>query len=480
MENKGSLNKKTLNKIFLICLGVFLAACVGLGIYIFTSDYQKLGRRISVFKVSVSRLSVDEAAEKLTQEFADRQVVFYEDGEACYTTTLADLGYSLNTDSLKSVLTDIQKQRTENWTLFSNKVNYTLPYQVEINEETEKEALSTSHFGDKERVASTDATVVYDENQKQFVATASSVGTQIDEARLQNYVDTTLNADFEEALLGEDIRMDMTTEVYMQPTTEESETIVNKLSELNGQLNAYRSTVLTYTFGSSTEVLDGTTIESWIQIDGDTVSINQDSVNSYVSDLAVKYDSIYSPRTFTTSYGNQVTVSDNEYGYQIDQTGEAAQLLSDLSNGGAISREPVYSISGWQRNGTDDLAGSYIEVSLDNQHLWLYKDGVLITETDIVSGAPTEERETYRGAWPIAYKASPYTLTSDIYGYTTTVQYWMPFVYGQGLHDASWQSSFGGNNYKTGAGSHGCINLPTSAAAEIYNNIDGGYPIIIY
>ena len=46
--------------------------------------------------------------------------------------------------------------------------------------------------------------------------------------------------------------------------------------------------------------------------------------------------------------------------------------------------------------------------------------------------------------------------------------------------DASWQSAFGGNRYKTGHGSHGCINLPEDQAALIYNTIDGGYPIIIY
>ena len=175
-----------------------------------------------------------------------------------------------------------------------------------------------------------------------------------------------------------------------------------------------------------------------------------------------------------------MTVSDNEYGFQIDQEGELSQLLSDLEGGKPVTRDPVYSISGMQRSGRDDLAGSYIEVSLDAQHLWLYKDGALVTETDIVSGAPTPQRETMRGAWPIAYKASPYTLTSDQYGYNTKVTYWMPFVYGQGLHDATWQSSFGGNRYKSGAGSHGCINLPKDQAALIYNTIDGGYPIIIY
>ena len=73
--------------------------------------------------------------------------------------------------------------------------------------------------------------------------------------------------------------------------------------------------------------------------------------------------------------------------------------------GAAVTREPVYSKSGYSRNGTDDLNGNYIEVSLEQQHLWLYKNGALVTETDIVSGLPGEGREAYRGAWPIAYKS---------------------------------------------------------------------------
>ena len=66
-----------------------------------------------------------------------------------------------------------------------------------------------------------------------------------------------------------------------------------------------------------------------------------------------------------------------------------------------------------------------------------------------------------------------------MYGYDTTVTYWMPFVYGQGLHDASWQTSFGGDTYKT-KGSHGCINLPPDQAKIIYETIDKGYPILLY
>jgi len=50
------------------------------------------------------------------------------------------------------------------------------------------------------------------------------------------------------------------------------------------------------------------------------------------------------------------------------------------------------------------------------------------------------------------------------------VDYWMPFI-GTfiGLHDAWWQTEFGGELYKDGYfGSGGCVNLPTEKAAELY------------
>ena len=155
-------------------------------------------------------------------------------------------------------------------------------------------------------------------------------------------------------------------------------------------LNNYRNAAVTYTFGSTEETLDSSTVASWIKIGEDSVSIDEEAAKAYIQNLAASYNTIYVPRTFHTSYGNDVTIENNEYGFQIDQEGELAQLLEDLKSGTAVRRDPVYSISGMQRNGKDDLAGSYIEVSLDNQHLWLYKDGALVTETDIISGAPGE------------------------------------------------------------------------------------------
>ena len=83
-------------------------------------------------------------------------------------------------------------------------------------------------------------------------------------------------------------------------------------------------------------MVDTSTIESWLQISSDSISVDQDAVKTYVQDLATKYNTIYVPRTFHTSYGNDVTVSDNEYGFQIDQDGEVQQLLTDLASGTAV------------------------------------------------------------------------------------------------------------------------------------------------
>lgn len=49
-----------------------------------------------------------------------------------------------------------------------------------------------------------------------------------------------------------------------------------------------------------------------------------------------------------------------------------------------------------------------------------------------------------------------------------------------GLHDASWQSAFGGQRYASGYGSHGCINLPTGAAGDLYGLIEVGDVVVVH
>ena len=59
------------------------------------------------------------------------------------------------------------------------------------------------------------------------------------------------------------------------------------------------------------------------------------------------------------------------------------------------------------------------------------------------------------------------------------MKYWMPFNGGVGFHDAPWRSEFGGDIYLT-SGSHGCINMPASSAAQLYDLIDESIPIVVF
>lgn len=480
MQKKWEISRKTQKRMLAVCIVAALILGIILFVYIHMVDTQTLGRKVSVYGLDVSKLTVEQAQEKIQAVFQDRQVVFEENEEEVYRVSLKELGYSLNTEMLNSELRLLQEQRQQSGELLAVSRDYQIEYQIEKDENREKAALLSGNFGKDDRTASENARIYYSKKKKKFVLRKEVQGNEIDETALKERVDEILESRIMLESDRNEISIQMGSDVYRQPEVTASAKMKKKVKKLNRRLKNYRNASITYVFGSKTVVLDSDTIRDWIKIDHKSVTIDESAASDYISKLANKYNTIYVPRTFHTSLGTDVTIKDNEYGYRIDHEGELKQLLSDLKSGEAISREPIYSSSGMQRNGKDDLAGSYIEVNLDAQHLWLYKDGTLITETDIVSGAPTKKRATYRGAWPIAYKASPFTLSSEEYGYETTVKYWMPFVYGQGLHDASWQSSFGGDRYKTGAGSHGCINLPEDQAALIFHTIDGGYPIIIY
>jgi len=351
MGKKFKVSRKTKKIILGGCIGAMVVLFAGLFVYLHIADTNTLGRKISIYGLDVSKLTVDKAEQKILKDFRGRKVSFQEDGAVVYETTLGDLGYDLNEEALQTQLTELQKTREANRKLFATQEDQKISYEIKKNEEQEKNALQESNFGNKDRTASVDASIQYDEKQKKFTLTNDVQGNQIDAARIQTYVDQSLDSLFPTQLLGGEIKLVMGNDVYQQPSVTASDDMQNKLSQLNEELNKYRSSKVTYTLGSETEVVDAATIESWLQISSDSISVDQDAIKTYVQDLATKYNTIYVPRTFHTSYGNDVTVSDNEYGFQIDQDGELQQLLKDIASGSEVSRDPVYSISAMQRNG---------------------------------------------------------------------------------------------------------------------------------
>lgn len=487
-EKKKKRRRWVLRLQIILILLVLLTA--GYVVFDKVMDSRSMGCRISVSGLSVSWLSEEDAAAKIAEKFADIPLKFTENGKTVYQVTLGEAGYSLDEAALVAELQKLRENRTACRSLFEKQKDYEIAYQVKVQEDLKKAALAASHFDTGEqRTKSEDAYIQYNEEADRYDIIDHLQGNMIDEEKLLAKVGEYLDAGFAKELLKSPVEFELTVDVYQTPEIDEKqEALMKRCEELNTRLKNYPKTTVTYTFGEVTEVLNADTILSWVIKDEDDIRLDEDAIWEYVYDLATNYNTLYNPRYLETTGGGTVQIDNNEYGYQIDQQAEFEQLTKDIESGQMIEREPMYSHEALGRNGDDDLLGNYVEVSLEQQHLWVYRDGALIVESDIVSGQPVgvnkttglqEDWSTYKGAYPIAYMESPATLSSDIYGYETDVQYWMPFVEGQGLHDASWRGAFGGNIYQTD-GSHGCINLPEYVAAQIYENITQGYAVLIY
>ncbi len=249
-----------------------------------------------------------------------------------------------------------------------------------------------------------------------------------------------------------------------------------ELAALLEQYNRYAGVTVTYTFGEKKEILDGETISQWLYDDGSQVIISDEGAAEYIQTLATKYNTAYRAKSLKTSYGKEVTISRGNYGWRINQSAEKEALMEMIRSGESGSREPEYSQKA-ASHGENDYGDTYVEINLTAQHLFFYKDGKLLVESDFVSGNTSKGWTTPPGAYPLTYKERNATLKGE--GYATPVSYWMPFNGGIGLHDAGWRSSFGGTIYKTN-GSHGCINLPPSVAKIIYENISQGDPVLCY
>ena len=244
-------------------------------------------------------------------------------------------------------------------------------------------------------------------------------------------------------------------------------------------MNKYSSVTVTYDMGGGvTEVLDAATTAGWFSLneDGQPV-IDRSAVSAWVNALADRYDTIGKSEPFVTSRGETVYVTAQTYGWQMNREAETEALYNQLMLGESATRTPVWYESAGSR-GDNDLGNTYVEIDYTNQHLWFYKDGALLVETAVVTGNVSAGNASPEGIFCLVGKSEHETLKGE--GYSTPVDYWMPFYGGVGIHDAdSWRSVYGGDIYQT-SGSHGCINTPTAKVAVIYQNIEVGTPIVCY
>lgn len=243
----------------------------------------------------------------------------------------------------------------------------------------------------------------------------------------------------------------------------------------------YLTFQITYDFGYYQEIMTPQILAGLLRYNQDEVVVDEQKAADFIRKMAAKYDSANFTRTFYNEYGTKVTVFGGNYGYLIDQDAEIQWLTQALHHGDTLTRLPKYKTTA-RSVSNSKYGSSYVEIDLTRQHLWIYKDDVLVLSTPVVTGNVAKGTPTPAGSYHIYYMQEDRVLRGkdwDGSTYETPVSYWMAFNRAIGLHDAPWRSSFGGTIYKTG-GSHGCINMPPRLARTAYSLIYIGYPVHVH
>ena len=295
----------------------------------------------------------------------------------------------------------------------------------------------------------------------------------------------------ENALINADTEVDLEKAGVYDGTlvTADDETLNAQKDQLNELVRAS----ITYSMpDGTTQVLDGNTMKGWLAVDADgnySKDENQwnERVKEYVANLAAAIDTDGKDHTFpATGIEGGVTISQEGYGWKVDQEQEIAKIAEEVDAHAADTREPQYAQREFAVSTENNGFGkTYVEVDASRQHIWLYKDGNLVVDGDCVTGLMEQSSYTKPGIYTTAAKESQKKLHGELqadgsYSWERDVDSWIPFNGEIGFYDASWRSSFGGNLYLTAGSTTGSVALPTAVAQALYDNVDDGTPVIIY
>lgn len=272
-----------------------------------------------------------------------------------------------------------------------------------------------------------------------------------------------------EAVVDQILRADPITPItvdvteYMKP----SDYDYTELQEQYDSLRKYNDFVITYTDGTT---LTGKDIFASFD-DAFNPNFEEFDLSDLKSSLLASYDTSGGILDFTTTGGEIISVPYKTFGKKLNWDEEKKIIQNAMTTGESlINRTP--SITGY-----DSFSSSYVEISIEDQHVWHYVDGKLCCDTDCVTGTKNRH-DTPTGMYYVSERISGKYLTGD--DYKTWVDQWMRLTNsGIGLHDAYWRNKFGGNVFVNN-GSHGCINLPPAYAKNLFSELTNGYPVIIY
>ena len=453
-----SLDKNNTIRMVVVAVSVFVALLIVfmLGVRRFSNRYLP---NTLINGLDVSGLTVEEAQEALERQTADYTCTVSV-GDFSTTVNGSDIG--IERDEERLAAEPIGGQSPYFWPV-ALIIRHPVEMDAGIKFDEKKAAdlvVAAVEEKNQQSLPTSNAGIEYDESSGLYRVTGTTEGTAFDPESISNNAVNGIRA--------------FNTQVNPSPeevTHEATVTDIPSYAHTVEAANRDRSTDISITVDGETVIVSEAAQNAmWITVEsGPKISVDEEAV-----------------RFWAQGYVASAVYHDDDWSYYaLDEDAFVSEFCKRLSEGvvepfeapttdelktEGESREKAYQKGGWNSE-----LGRYIDVDLESQFARLFDEsGEVLWESAFVSGSMYEGHSTVTGEFEIYSMQTNTVLVGMDYNgdgypdYESFVNYWMPFYGGYGLHDATWRASFGGENYYYG-GSHGCVNLPYSKAAELYS-----------
>lgn len=347
---------------------------------------------------------------------------------------------------------------------------------TDANDDEQKKAATDTQTFDIRSIVPYRATIAYNADAGQFEGVDGVSG----DAPVYDNAAANLTSAVKE--LKDKVELTSATGYVDGEKATDSEQVKNALKEANAYLDVTVTCNFTPATGeAATEAVGKDQIAQWLIVGNDGLSVSLDGENmaTYCTELAKKHD-VSKKKTgqFKTTGGSIINVPVASSGQTVDGNKLYEAIAEAINNKKSATVEAVYSEAKEEETGEYvTYGGNYCEVDLTNQMVYVYKNGELVVSSQCVTGCISKGHGTPTGVYSIFSRDKDRYLRGD--GYKSWVNFFIPFNGGIGFHDASWRSTFGRNIYLY-SGSHGCINMPYSAAKKLYENVTLDEKVIVY
>ena len=476
-----------------IILGILLAvAIVGGGVYLWVRNLY-YGERwypgTTINGFSVGGKTLEESKSKMQEYYEDYAltVLGRENGKMLIPGD--DIDYIIDVSSQWDELFRTQHEKMcLPWSISGE---HTVGYNVSYDEVRLADMISTSEIvkgSETYKISKpVSARVKYNSDQGRYTYVKEKNGNTIQVQELLKAVQQALQQGRAELNLENESECP---DVYEKPKiTLADEELKKEWALCNQAVTRY----IRWNMGNKiVETVEPKQIAKWISYKKGAIVYNKQKISDWVGEFCLKYKTVGKTRKMQSHTGKVVSVSGGDYGVQLDFVKTQKQLqkalkkeigtekteafLSDPSDENkktvTITLKPTYLNYAYKKdfskNPKDWDTKNYIEVSLSEQKVYVFRKGKVAFQCRCISGLPVQGRATATGTYYIKEHRRDYTMKGD--DYETFVKCWVRITWtGTGFHPATWQpwSRWSKTLYKT-RGSHGCLNLKPDDAETIY------------